>query len=269
MTVATGATGLGGGGPVFGPSGGATGGLPRGRWDRSRVPPTRVPAASMAWAETGIRYGEVAERLEQEGFPRREGDAVGQVLRKLGYGRGWGRPWLPEEKDLLRHSYAHDLSLTPLRTRLGRSRSSIAWQAGELGLQGTHARPSGWRTEPPWTAQDLRILKRDYGRVPTKELARRLNRKKGGVYTKAWALGLEHGWMRAFTADEERAIRLARDHGVSLTDLSRALDRDVAVVSKHAIRMGIPFATRAVKAPRGPRRNRPLVTLASLLALAA
>lgn len=224
---------------------------------------------ALAWAETGIRYGEVAERLEQEGFPRREGDAVGQVLRKLGYGRGWGRPWLPEEKDLLRHSYAHDLSLTPLRTRLGRSRSSIAWQAGELGLQGTHARPSGWRTEPPWTAQDLRILKRDYGRVPTKELARRLNRKKGGVYTKAWALGLEHGWMRAFTADEERAIRLARDHGVSMTDLSRALDRDVAVVSKHAIRMGIPFATRAVKAPRGPRRNRPLVTLASLLALAA
>ena len=223
---------------------------------------------ALAWAETGIRYGEVAERLEQEGFTRREGDAVGQVLRKLGYGRGWGRPWLPEEKDLLRHSYAHDLSLTPLRDRLGRSRSSIAWQAGELGLQGTHARPSGWRTEPSWTAQDIRILKRDYGRVPTKELARWLNRKKGGVYTKAWALGLEHGWMRAFTADEERAIRLARDHGVSLTDLSRALDRDVAVVSKHAIRMGIPFATRAVKAPRGPRRNRPLITLASLLALA-
>ena len=224
---------------------------------------------ALALAETGIRYGKVAERLEQEGFFRREGDAVGQVLHKLGYGRGWGRPWLSEEKDLLRHSYAHGLCLTPPRTRLGRSRSSIAWQAGELGLQGTHARPSGWRTEPPWMAQDIRILKRDYGRVPTKELARRLNRKKGGVYTKAWALGLEHGWMRAFTADEERAIRLARDHGVSLTDLSRALDRDVAVVSKHAIRMGIPFATRAVKAPRGPRRNRPLVTLASLLALAA
>ena len=75
--------------------------------------------------------------------------------------------------------------------------------------------------------------------------------------------------MRAFTADEERAIYLARDHGVSITDLSAALDRDPAVVSKHAIRIGVPFATRTVKAQRGPRRNRPVVTLTSLLALAA
>ena len=224
---------------------------------------------ALALAEMGIRYAAVADQLEAEGFPRREGRTVGQVLRKLGYGRGWGRPWLPEEKDLLRHAYEHSLSLTPLRHRLDRSRESIAHQAMVMELQGTHARPNGFRTEPPWTEEDVCTLKRDYGRVPTKELARQLNRKKGGVYNKAWALGLEHGWMRAFTADEERAIRLARDHGVSLTDLSTALDRDTAVVSKHAIRMGIPFATRTVKAPRGLRRNRPAVTLASLLALAA
>ena len=56
---------------------------------------------------------------------------------------------------------------------------------------------------------------------------------------------------------------------MSITDLSTALERDPAVVSKHAIRMEIPFATRTVKAKRGPRRNRPAVTLASLLALAA
>ena len=224
---------------------------------------------ALAWAETDIPYKVVADKLHDEGFPRREGRAVGQALRKLGYGRGWGRPWLPEEKDLLRHFYAHSLCLTPLRTRLDRSREAIAHQAKELELQGTHARPNGWRTEPAWTLLDLALLRRDYGQVPTKELAKRLNRKKGGIYNKAWALGLEHGWMRAFTSDEERAIRLAREHGVSVTDLSRALDRDVAVVSKHAVRMGIPFATRTVKAPRGPRRNRPAVTLASLLALAA
>ncbi len=114
-----------------------------------------------------------------------------------------------------------------------------------------HLRRRLWRTGPDWSEADIRILTRDYGRVPTQELAKRLNRKKGGVYNKAWALGLEHGFMRAFTADEEQAIRLARDHGVSITDLSAALDRDPAVVSKHAIRMQIPFATRSVKAKRG------------------
>ena len=224
---------------------------------------------ALAWAETGLRYAAITEQLEAEGFPRREKGALGQALRRLGYGRGWGRPWLAEEKDLLRHAYERSLPLTPLQHRLDRSRAAMAHQAKMMGLQGTHARPHGWRTEPAWTEEDIRILTRDYGRVPTRELAKALNRRKAGIYAKAWALGLQHGWMRAFTADEERAIRLARDHGVSLTDLSTALDRETAVVSKHAIRMGIPFATRTVMAPKGPRRNRPAVTLASLLALAA
>ncbi len=74
-------------------------------------------------------------------------------------------------------------------------------------------------------------------------------------------------FMRAFSDEEERAIRIAWRHGTSITDLSKALDRDPAVVSKHAIRLEIPFSARTNKAPRGPRRGRPAVTLASLLAM--
>lgn len=218
-------------------------------------------------AETGLCYAAVAGRLHEEGFPHRSGRTVGQTLRLLGYGRGWGRLWLPEEDEFLRDAYLHGKSLTPLQVRLGRSRTSIAWRAGELGLEGTHARPNGWRTEPSWTAEDVAVLRRDYGTVPTPELARALNRPKAGVYTKAWLLGLRHGFMRAFSGDEERAIRVAHRHGVSLTDLGAALGRDVAVVSKHAIRMGFPFGTRTTRAPRGRRRNRPPVTLGMLLAM--
>jgi len=148
---------------------------------------------------------------------------------------------------LLRDAYTHGKSLAPLRSRLGRSRTSIAWRAGELGLQGTHARPSGWRTEPSWTVEDIAILRRDYGAVPTPELARRLNRPKAGVYSKAWGLGLKHGYHQPFSDDEERGIRIARDHGISLTDLSAALDRDPAVVSKHTIRI----ASRSARARGG------------------
>ena len=218
-------------------------------------------------AEAGLRYAVIADRMHEEGFPRRSGHTVGQTLRRLGYERGWGRPWLPEEDDLVFDAYEHGRSLTPLLSRLGRSRTSIAWRAGELGLQGTHARPNGWRTEPSWTEEDIAVLRRDYGRVPTPKLARSLNRPKAGIYSKAWSLGLKHGFMRAFGDDEERAIRIAHHYGISLTDLGAALDRDVAVVSKHAIRMGIPFSERTKRAPRGPRRNRPLVTLAMLLAM--
>ena len=218
-------------------------------------------------AETGLQYVAIAGRMHEEGFPHRSGHTVGQTLRRLGYGRGWGRPWLPEEDDFLRDAYVHGKSLTPLRSRLGRSRTSIAWRAGELELQGTHARPNGWRTEPSWTAEDLAVLRRDYGTVPTPELARRLNRPKAGVYSKAWSLGLRHGYHQPFSEDEERAIRIAHHHGISLTDLGAALDRDVAVVSKHAIRMGFPFGARTTRAPRGPRRNRVPVTLEMLLAM--
>lgn len=218
-------------------------------------------------AETGVRYVVIADRLGAEGFPRREGRTVGQALRLLGYGRGWGRPWLQEEKDLLRDAYDHGRSLTPLQDRLGRTRTSIRYQAGELGLQGTHARPNGWRTEPPWAEEDKATLRRDYGVVPTRELARRLGRAKGGVYNMAWSLGLVHGYCRPFSADEDRAIRNGHDHGVSLTDVSAAVGRDAAVVSKHAIRMGIPFSTRTIKAPRGPRSGRSAMTLRHLLDL--
>jgi len=102
--------------------------------------------------------------------------------RRLGYGRSWGRSWLAEEDDLIRHAYAHGDNLAPLRQRLGRSRASIVFHVGELGLHGTHARPRGWRTDPTWTDKQIAVLRRDYGRVPTPELAARLGRKKGGIF---------------------------------------------------------------------------------------
>ena len=221
---------------------------------------------ALALAEEGHRYRRIATDLAAEGFPERHHNAVGQVLRKLGYGRGWGRRWLQEEDDLLRDTYARNASLTPLRTRLGRTPCAISYRARELGLSGTHARPNGWRTEPSWTDDEIAVLRRDYGKTPTPALAAALGRKKAGVYNKAFSLGLVHGWMRAFTAEEEQAIRIARDGWISLPDLSAALGRDVAVVGKHAGRMGIPFSTRPHKAPRGPRGNRPVLTLATILA---
>ena len=218
-------------------------------------------------AEQNLPYRRITATLADEGFPERETGAVGQVLRKLGYGRGWGRPWLEEEEALLRQAYEQGASLTPLRQRLGRTPCSIRWKAGEMRLQGTHVRKNGFRTEPDWTDDEIAILRRDYGRVPTSDLARTLNRRKGGIFNKAWSLGLKHGYIRSFTDDEEQAIRIARTHGISLTDLSAALGRDIAVVSKHAIRMGAPFSARIVRAPRTPRRLRPTLTLAGILAL--
>lgn len=227
-------------------------------------------ARALALAETGMIYRRIGAQLGAEGMTPRSKVGVERILHALGYRRGWGRPWLGEEDALLRQFYERGQSLTPLIYRLARSRHSIRWRSQALGLQGTHPNPNGFRSEPDWTEDQLALLAAEYGKTPTPVLAAKLGRKKAAVYCKANLLGLVHGYLRPFTDDEERAIRIAYDRGISLTDLAAALARDIAVVSKHAKRhMDLHFSARPTKAPRGPRGNRAPVTLASLLALAA
>ncbi|HEX7783460.1 MAG TPA: hypothetical protein VF509_11700 [Sphingobium sp.] len=220
-------------------------------------------------AATGARYVAIAQVLTAEGFPSRNSRSLGQRLRKLGYGRGWGRPWIAEEDEFLRHAYATGKSLTPLRERLGRTAHSIRWRAEALGLRGTHVHRDGFRQGPVWTAEEEARLRADYGKVPTREIAENLGRGVRAVLYRANRMGLTHGFMRAFRAEEDRAIRNAWNHGVSMVDVAQALGRDPAVIGKHAARIGCRFndPARPVRGPKTRRANRMPVTLQSLLAL--
>ena len=205
----------------------------------------RHPAQPAGWSdaevdralelcEEGHQYRAIIEMLVAEGFPRRTKNGFGQHVRILGYGRGWGRPWLDDEEELLRRAYATGESLTPLRSRLGRSACSIRWKAKELGLQGTHARPDGFRQGPNWRPEEEEYLRKHYGKVPTRELAKHLGRPRGGVLVRAWVLGLKHGYWRPYTADELRAFQIAYRNGLAIADLAIALDRHPMTVSKYA-----------------------------------
>ncbi|HEY3887773.1 MAG TPA: hypothetical protein VGL73_04310, partial [Caulobacteraceae bacterium] len=123
--------------------------------------------------------------------------------------------------------------------------------------------------ERHWTEAEDAVLREGYGKIPTPELARKIGRPKGGVFNRAWALGIKHGWCTPFSADEDRAIKIAWATGISMVDLSKTLDRDPAVVGKHARHLGVRFDRRppGVKAPRTPRSKRPELSLASILAL--
>mgnify|MGYP003365265085 CR=1 FL=1 len=222
-------------------------------------------------AADGARYVAIADFLVAEGFPRRNGRSLGQQLRKLGYGRGWGRPWIAEEDELLRHAYSTGASLTPLRDRLGRSPHSIRWRAEALQLRGTHVRRDGFRQGPIWTEPEKARLRADYGRVPTHEIAAALGRGPRAVLYHANQMGLVHGFMRPFRADEDRAIRNAWTHGVSMVDVAGALNRDPAVIGKHAARIGCRFndPNRPSRGPRTRRASRDPVTLETLLAFDA
>jgi hypothetical protein len=222
-------------------------------------------------AQAGHRYQAIVEQLVADGFPRRSTRGFGLKIRAVGYGRGWGRKWLPEEDELLRRAYAAGASLTPLLDRLGRSRTSIRWRVGYLGLQGTHANKNGFRQGPDWSKADEARLREAYGKVNSRALAEELGRGYRAMLVKANALGLKHGYCKLFSEDEDRAIVIAWHKGVSMVDVAKALGRDPAVIGKHANRLGYRFndPSRPVKGPKTRRADRVPVTLGSILAMEA
>lgn len=214
-------------------------------------------ARALDLAEAGHRYIRIIEMLAEEGFPSRSGRAFGLAVRKLGYGRGWGRSWTIEEDALLTQAYGAGASLTPLREQLGRTAGSLRHRAEYLKLRGSHLNRNGWRLGPDWTEADERQLRQEYGRIPTRLLALNLGRTKAAITSRANSLGLEHGYIRPFSADESRALDTAFRTGVSIADLAAALDRKAMSLSKYATKHGYQFGRR-------PRRA---VTLEALLAI--
>ena len=202
-------------------------------------------ARALELVGTGLRYLAVIDQLAAEGYPRRTKAAFNPKLRKLGYGRGWGRPWTAEEDALLVHLYATGASLTPLRARLDRTQHSIRWRADYLNLRGTHANKNGFRSGPDWTEADIATLRSNYGKMPSAVLAAKLGRTKAAMFTRANLLGLVHGYFKPWTAEHVTALTIAFDHGIAIADLSVALDRKPMSVSKYATKHGFEFGRRA------------------------
>lgn len=221
-------------------------------------------------AREGHRYLDVIEQLVREGFPRRSKAGFQPMIRKLGYGRGWGRRWTQEEDDRLRQAYARGESLRAVGAELDRGVYSIRWRTREIGLHGKHPRPNGFRAGPDWTEADIQVLRDEYGKTPTREIAQRLGRGLKAVLQRANALGLEHGMHKPWTDDHARALAVAWRLGIGMTDLSIALGRQVAPISKYAQRMGIDFSSpdRPARPSRKPRTDRRPPTLAEILAQA-
>jgi hypothetical protein len=209
-------------------------------------------------AEAGHRYTSIIVMLAEEGFPSRTVRGFGLAVRKLGYGRGWGRAWTAEEDALLIQAYAKGTSLTPLRQQLGRTPGSLRHRAEYLKLRGSHANRNGWRLGPDWTEADEALLRAEYGRTGTKALAAKLGRTKAAVTSRANSLGLVHGYIRPFSDDETKALDIAFRTGVSIADLAAALNRKPMSLSKYGTKHGYAFG----------RRMRRTVTLEELLALA-
>jgi hypothetical protein len=211
-------------------------------------------------AHQGVRYLRIIEMLVSEGFPRRTLSALKGQLWKTGYGRGWGRPWNPDEDELLRRAYQDGASLTPLLERLGRTKTSMAHRASFLGIRGTHARPNGFRQGPDWTEAEEARLRETYGKVRPKEIAAELGRPIRAIYSRANRLGLVD--RAVFSELDKRAVAIACRHQLRLKDVAVALRRPYGGLSKYAAKQGLSFADT-----RHQRPARPDLTLEQILEL--
>lgn len=241
-------------------------GLKSKNWNPAWTEPEKMLAATLA--EQGISAREIGVAFSKHGFAARTKNAVIPMLQALGFERSWGRPWLAEEVAAMKRVYADGSSVAKLAYRLGRSRSSLSWKAGELQLTGTHANSGrGFRKGGDWSPDDIEILKTRYGTEKVKDTAAALNRSISAIYCRAHALGLDTKYHRDWSQEDDRAIAIAYSAGLSMTDLAGAIGRDIATVSKRAIKLKIPFRDRAKTVPRGPRGARPPVALDDILAL--
>jgi hypothetical protein len=172
------------------------------------------------------------------------------------------RPWTEAEDDRLRRAYADGERIDRVAAELGRTtRAASSRAAKQLKLGGTHAAGrGGWATAADWTEAEDARLRAAYGKVPTKTLATELGRSKLGVYQRAWHLGLKHGYHRDWSPDEQSALSIAHERGISISDVATALGRNYYAVCKYAENRGLKFGKRPIRA--APMTLQDILTLA-------
>lgn len=201
-------------------------------------------------ANSNMPYREIPPLLVAAGFSERSFRACALVLRNIGYFRGWGRAWITEEDDLLRHCYKVGGSTTALAKALNRPIGSVRWRARELKLSGTHQNKNGFRVAPSWSEEEDAYLVAHYSTETTAALVAHLKRPKAGIYCRAHRLGLKAPLHGGPTEAERDLLRHAATEGRSVASMSRQLNRDGATVLKWAKTLKLDFSPPALRAAR-------------------
>lgn len=137
------------------------------------------------------------------------------------------RYWTAAEDAMLRGLYGTDLSVSEIAERVGRTAGACRLRAQTLGLR---------RPDHSWTAAEDARLRRDWGKVRTRDLARKMGRSPQVIRRRARTLGLRSG--RWFTAQEQSLVReLYATH--TAEQVAARIGRSVGSVYRLAERLGL------------------------------
>jgi hypothetical protein len=91
----------------------------------------------------------------------------------------------------------------------------------------------------PWSHSELAVLRRDYGKVPLREIAAALNRGGVAVRSMAKKLRIQRPYSKiVWTSDEEQLLRDLYPHQPS-DAIARRLCRPISSVYQHAAALGL------------------------------
>lgn len=217
----------------------------RARRPRARRWSRRQDALLRGSAEAGVPAAVLAERL---GLPL---EAVRRRRRALVRSRPPGKRYEPQEDAALREALTAGRSLRDLASPLGRTEGALRVRARSLGLLAKGSRRR-------WTRRDDELLREGYERgLSCRAVARTMlggMRTPGAVSARARALGLAT-YARAWTPEEDAALRRLSLAGASLYAAAERRGRTPEAIRRRARKLGVKFA--ADPAPAGGRRWRP------------
>lgn len=157
------------------------------------------------------------------------------------------RTWTRERLEVLAAEYP-TCDLDGLAARLGVTRCALKSKAHKLGV----VRANGRRR---WSGRENAILRRDYGRLPTAEVAASLGRPVSQVHRRAFGLGL--CFQRRVEVDEAflARVRELNTQGYPDEEIAGVLGCNRRTVHRHRHALGLPDQSHSQRARQAIRER--------------
>lgn len=150
------------------------------------------------------------------------------------------RPWTEKEDRAMRKGYGKR-PVEELAESLGRTPGAVQSRARTLGLRQPPKPRAGEHRH--WTPEEEKLLRKEYGRIPAKELAARLGRTVKSVHLRAIKSGLSESKprtnpMKRWTKGEDEELRKGFGR-LPLKELAARLDRTIDSINGRARMLGL------------------------------
>jgi hypothetical protein len=149
-----------------------------------------------------------------------------------------GSRWTQTEYDSLR-AHVGKMSLREIAAEMGRSYDAVSRAAQRIGLRSEFV-PAN---KQPWSDAEIRVLRRDYRKKRTSDIAAALGRERKQVFNKAFELGLCRK-QRIRHAELEKLVREKHALGWSDAEIAAAFGCERHTIGIVRKKLGLPASGR-------------------------